>query len=95
MDWKGALKPTITKVLLFAVLMGGINYFLISSTVILDARILVGLPLGFWPVGGFFIATGQTPPTVEFSWVNFIADAVFWYLVAVGILALYQKVGKK
>ena len=93
MDWKAFFKPTITKIILFLLLMGGLNYWIISSTHILDARILVGIPLGFWPIGSFMARPNSPPPpTVEFSWINFIVDVVFWYLVSCGVITLYQKV---
>jgi hypothetical protein len=95
MGWKNLFKPTITKIIIFLLLMGGLNYWVISSTRVLDARILVGLPLGFWPVGSFMgWPNASTPSTVEFSWVNFIIDVVFWYLVSCGVVALYHKIKK-
>ncbi len=76
--------------------MGGLNYLIISSTHVLDARILVGLPLGFWPIGSFMILpNAPTPPTVEFSWTNFVIDIVFWYIISCGVVALYYKIRKK
>ena len=97
MDWKTFFKPTIAKIILFLLLMGGLNYWIISSTYVLDARILVGLPLGFWPIGSFKIwrPNAPPPPTVEFSWINFIIDIVFWYLISCGIVALYHEIRKK
>jgi hypothetical protein len=96
MDWKTFFKPTIAKIIIFLLLMGGLNYLIISSTYILDARILVGLPLGFWPIGSFMMwPNAPTPPTVEFSWINFIIDIVFWYLVSCGVVALYHTIRKK
>lgn len=95
MDWKNIVKPTITKIIIFLLLMGGLNYWIILSTHVLDARILVGVPLGFWPVVSFMAwPNASTPPTVEFSWVNFIIDVVFWYLVSCGVVALYHKIKK-
>ena len=89
MGWKTFFKPTIVKVAIFLLLMGGLNYLIISSTRIFDARILVGLPLGFWPIGGFMVAPGMPePPTIEFSWVNFIIDIIFWYLISCGVVAM-------
>ncbi len=94
MGWKTFLRPTIGKVVLFLLLMGGLNYLIISSTHILDARILVGIPLGFWPVGSFMAAATTSPPSVEFSWTNFVIDVIFWYLISCGIVTLYHKIKK-
>ena len=92
MDWKTFFKPTVTKIIIFLLLMGGLNYLIISSTHVRDARILVGLPLGFWPIGSFMVwSNAPIPPTVEFSWINFIIDITFWYLVSCGVVALYHK----
>lgn len=89
MNWKEFMRPAIGKMILFLILMGGLNYWIISTTFILDARVLVGLPLGFYPVGGFMMwEDAPPPPTVEFSWTNFIVDVVFWYLVSCGVIAL-------
>ena len=95
MDWKKFLKPTVVKIILFLILMGGLNCLVISTTHILDARILTGLPLGFYPIGGFMLWEDHPPPpTVEFSWTNFVIDMVFWYLVSCGTVALYHKLRK-
>lgn len=96
MKWKTFFRPTISKIILFLILMGGLNYLIISTTYILDARILVGLPLGFWPIGSFMMWQGApTPPTVEFSWINFIIDIAFWYLISCVVVALYHEIRKK
>lgn len=94
MDRKAFLMPKIGKLVIFFILMFGLNYMIISSTVILDGRTLVGLPLGFWPIGSFMVQTGQITPAVEFSWIPFAFDIFFWYLVSCGIVALYCKVKK-
>jgi len=96
MNWKEFFKPTIVKVVLFLILMGGLNYYIISTSDVLDARELFGSPLGFWPIGSFYVqAGGPTPPVVEFSWTNFIIDIVFWYLVSCVLVAVYHKFKKK
>jgi len=90
MNWKEFLKPTIGKMILFLILMGGLNYWIISTTFILDARVLVGLPLAFYPIGGFMIwEDAPPPPRVEFSWSNFAIDVAFWYVVSCGLVAFY------
>jgi len=95
MEWKEFLKPDWRKILIFVVLMGVLNYLIISTTVILDARILVGIPFGFWPIGSFMMwPDATTPPTVEFSWINFIIDVIFWYLLSCLIIWTYYKVKK-
>ncbi|MBU1975154.1 MAG: hypothetical protein KKG59_01985 [Nanoarchaeota archaeon] len=95
MSLKEFLKPTLGKVVLFLILMIGLNYFHFIISNVLDARILVGLPLGFWPVGSFYMFPGApTPPVVEFSWINFIADIIFWYIVSCIPAALYHKIKK-
>ena len=71
--------------------MGGLNYWIISTTYVLDAVSLIGFPLGFWPVGSFYVQIGgPIPPAVEFSWANFIIDIVFWYLVSCILVAWYK-----
>lgn len=76
--------------------MGGINYLIIKTTVIMDARILVGSPFGFWPIGSFFVREGfPEPPVVEFSWLYFILDIIFWYLVSCIVFAIINKLRKK
>ena len=96
MNWKEFLKPDWIKIVIFVILMGGLNYFIISTTEILDARILVGLPLGFWPKGSFYVQSGgPIPPTVEFSSINFIIDIIFWYLISCVIVFVYRKTKKK
>jgi hypothetical protein len=97
MKWKKFLKPTIGKIILFLILMGGINAFLILNISIQDARILVGIPLGFYPIGSFYCQpnTACVPPPVEFSWVNFIIDSVVWYLISCITIWIYAKLKKK
>jgi hypothetical protein len=83
MDWKKLIKPTIGKIILFFILMGGLNILIIMTSRVFDGIILVGLPLGFLPIGtGPLLQYGQVPPVVEFSLVNFVIDIIFWYLVA-------------
>ena len=95
MGCKEFFKPTIGKVILFLILMGGLNYLIISTTYVSDARIVIGSPLGFWPIGSFYLQSGDIPPIVEFSWVNFIIDIIFWYLISCGIVSLYRIIRKK
>ena len=93
MGWRDFLKPTILKIVIFLLTMGGLNYLIISTTYVIDARILVGLPLGFWPVGSQKAWPNMpTPPSVEFSWTNFIVDAIFWYLFSCIVVFFYEKV---
>ena len=83
MNWRYFFKPHWSKILFFILTMGGLNYWIISTTHSLDARVLVGLPLGFYPIGSFKEwYEGMKIPTVEFSWLNFILNIVFWYLFA-------------
>src|SRR5512136_442919 len=89
------LKPDWRKLFLFALLMGGLNYWWISGSNVLDARVLFGLPLPFYPKGGFNLNFGGTPPTVKFSWLNFIIDIVFWYLVACIVFYSYEIIKNK
>ena len=94
MKLKEFFKPSISKIILFILLMGVLNYIIISSTIVFDARILVGFPLGFWPVGSFMVwlANTQILPIVEFSWLNFIIDMIFWYIISCGIIELFKKI---
>ncbi len=70
--------------------MGGLNYWWISNSYSLDARILLGLPLPFYPKGGFNLNFGANPPIVVFSWLNFILDILFWYIVACIVFYSYD-----
>jgi len=89
MDWVESLKPTAGRILLFIALMAGVNLLLILTTGVFDSRILVGFPLGFWPVGSFMGVAGAAPyPTVEFSWVGFLVDMLFWYVASCAIIAM-------
>ena len=96
MGWKEFSKPTIGKIILFIILMGGLNWWIISSYVILDAMALVGLPLGFYPIGGFMEWPDKpAPPTLEFSWFNLTIDVLFWYVVSAGTVSLYHEIKKQ
>ncbi|MEK6875582.1 MAG: hypothetical protein AABX30_02770 [Nanoarchaeota archaeon] len=98
MNLKEFFKPTIKKTVLFLILMIGLNYFIISTIVIMDSRELIGIPLGFWPVGSFnlnFVSDAHPlPPPISFSWINFIIDITFWYIISCGIVVLYSKFKK-
>lgn len=94
MDWKEFFKPSVGKVILFLILIGGLNYFVVPIFFggVSDARILVGVPLGFYPVGSFSCVgiSPCNPPVVEFSYVNFIIDLIFWYLISCLFVAWYK-----
>jgi len=95
MDWKEFIKPDRRKLVLFCITFCGINYFCISTNNVLDARELFGLPLPFYPKGSFFLGFGESPPTVEFSWFNFILDIIFWYLIASIVFYFYNNIRNK
>jgi len=97
MKWKEFLKPTIGKIIIFLLLMGGLNFLIITTTIVTGGRILVGLPLGFYPIGSFFCQpnTVCVPPPVEFSWINFMIDIAFWYLVSCLIFLIFSRTKKK
>lgn len=91
------IKPDWKKLLFFALTMGYLNYIWISSIYVCDGRILVGIPLGFYPIGsiyGGFLEPGEPIPIVEFSWINLILDIIFWYLVACAIFYGYGIIKK-
>ena len=95
MSWKEFFKPTIAKTLILIILMGGISYYLTSTTHILDGMTLVGFPLGFWPVGSYYAGFAnkvQILSALNFSWVNFISDLIFWYLVSCILVFLINKI---
>ncbi len=86
MDWKEIFRPTISKIIIFLILMAGLIYSVLSDPGPLDAVILSGLPFGFYPVGswnvGFYTFEDGSIilPHVGFSYVNFGMDIIFWYL---------------
>jgi hypothetical protein len=84
-------KPDWRRILFFLLTMGGLNYYWIFGNNVLDARMLFGLPLPFYPKGSFFLdflEPGESIPVVEFSRVNFTIDIIFWYLFACVIFSL-------
>ena len=96
MNWKDFFKPTTGKVVLFLILMIVLNYYLISTIVVADAVILVGTPLGFYPVGSMqCLSPSDCPSGPEFSYVNLIIDIVFWYVVSCIIVFIYKKARRK
>ena len=95
MKLKEFFKPSISKIILFILLMGVLNYIIISSTIVFYGKILVGFPLGFWPVEGFILLSNNTIPSiVKFSWLNFIIDMIFWYVISCEIIELFKKIKK-
>ncbi|MBS3141963.1 hypothetical protein J4464_01080 [Candidatus Woesearchaeota archaeon] len=95
MKIKEFFKPTAGKFVWFALLMGGLNYLYISTIFVADAIVLLGLPFGFWPKGSFMRIPGLPNPVIEFSWVNFILDIAFWYVISCGIVVVYHKMRGK
>ena len=94
-NFKEFFKPTIANIILFLILIGGLNYLIISNTFIDDATILVGIPLGFYPVGSTYVQYGKPMPTIpNFSVINFIIDIIFWYVISAVIINLYFFAGK-
>ena len=93
------LKPNILKIVLFAVLMIGLNLFIAPMLFgAVDAVVLVGIPLPFLPVGSFGLIPNNfsgTLPTVEFSIPNFIIDLIFWYVISAAIILAFEKTKKK
>lgn len=86
-------KPSIPKIVLFLVLLLGLNFLFVNflfvfTTQIYNAR--VGLPLGFWPVGEEIFPGGPSHPAVEFSPINFLIDAVFWYVVSCALVEVIK-----
>ena len=96
MGLKEFFKPTKGKIILFIILMGFLNFIWIFGQGCSDCRMLVGLPLSFYPVGSgtFFDARDPVPEVVSFSIVNFILNIVFWYLLACLIVLIYRKIRK-
>ncbi len=95
MEWKNLFRPTIAKIVLLAALMGGINYFLISTTYVLDATMLAGFPLGFWPIGSVYLRLGQTTQgALGFSWLNFMIDIAFWYVISCFVASPFERMGR-
>ena len=93
MNFKEFLKPTIAKILLFIILMGGLNYYVISTTHILDGMALIGYPSGFWPTGSVYLKSAESVPApLGFSCINFIIDLLFWYLISCLIILAYNKI---
>jgi hypothetical protein len=96
MGIKEFIKPTIGKIVLFVLLMVGITFYLIMTNIIYDTMILVGFPLNFYPVGSVRILPDGSPLTqiVEFSYLNFILNLIFWYLISCLIVYTYNKIRK-
>ncbi|MCK4730783.1 MAG: hypothetical protein KAT28_05690 [Candidatus Aenigmarchaeota archaeon] len=91
MDWKEFFKLTIGKIILFLVLMVGINYTIISETYPPDGSdILAGVPLAFYPIKNSVLDSIDIPH-ITFSYENFIIDILFWYGVSGILFFLYNK----
>lgn len=97
MNWKELLKPTLVKIILFLILLVGVNYVVIANTIIFDAMVLAGFPLGFFPLGGYHLSeNGPTPPpALTFSYPNFFLDLIFWYAVSCLLVFIYERLLKR
>ncbi len=94
-DWNEFVKPDLGKGIIFA-LFAGANYFLINFMTVMDARKLVGLPLGFYPIGSRYCPNvNNCPPGPEFSILNLILNIVIWYAIACIIIYAYNQLFKK
>jgi len=92
MNWKEFLKPSIKKIAIFLLLFIAISFiiyfFVYTPWIIADFTYTLapfGIPLTIW---SDFLISG-------FSWINFIIDIVFWYLVSCLIVFAFQKLSKK
>ena len=96
MGLKEFFKPTLGKIVLFIILMGLLNFIWIFGQGCLDCKMLVGLPLPFYPVGtgAFFDVREPVPAPVNFSILNFIINIVFWYILSCLIVLIYNKIRK-
>lgn len=92
MNWKEFFKPTIAKIILclFLFLAVGSNFLDSVINNCYDCGDSVGFPLTFRET----IYAWHSTPRV-FSWINFIADILIWYLISCGIAALFHKIRKK
>ena len=94
MDWKEFFKPNIPKLIILAVLilvfMVFPAYMCSTKTCILDAQIRVGIPLGFYPVGSAMCWEGKCPEPLNFSWLNFVIDIIFWFILVCFLVAWYK-----
>ena len=103
---KKFLKPSLEKILLFIILMGGVNLYIILTyeykPTFGGGIDLIGKPLGFYsPLG-----TTYWNPAVDYSLqnpssiypgviFNFVIDLIFWYLVSALIVWVYQYLKSK
>jgi hypothetical protein len=89
MHWKSFFKPTISKVILFIILL----------TLVV---VLAIFPGGEWQGYGFPLYYlehyyGLTPTGDYSSWdwhyLNLVIDLIVWYVVSCGILTLFKRKG--
>ncbi|MBW2990128.1 hypothetical protein KY348_00310 [Candidatus Woesearchaeota archaeon] len=94
MDWKEFFKPNISKLIILVVFilifMVYPAYKCSTQTCILDAQMLVGIPLGFYPVGSAMCWGGKCPEPLNFSWFNLVIDIIFWFIFACLLVAWYK-----
>ncbi len=74
--------------LIFFIFMIIIPYYQSSSHI--GPRSFVGVPFGFYPAGEYG-SIADNPEPVEFSWLFFILDIIFWLIISfvVWIMIIY------
>jgi len=102
MNWKEFFKPTTKKIVIFLILIIGLNYLIISSPSGRKLVVLGGLPFGFYPVMPS-VATEMNfepdlpvyeQPDVNFSFLYLFLNIIFWYFF-VCIFSIWFKSSNK
>jgi len=91
MNWKKFFEPTLGKLIILFTLFSIFNYISSQEIVAMippETAKVYGFPLKFITIGGPELGT-------NISWVGFLINVIFWYLVSCPIIWVYSKMKKK
>ena len=90
-NWKGFLKPTKWKILLAILLIYVLDFQFSLSLNILFGNSGVGFPLAY----NYIVWASKDLGAVIFNPIIFVVDIIFWYLISVIIITVFERKGAK
>ena len=104
MFWKEFLRPTVSKVIIFIILLGFIYFYEYSGPLTTDtSSTMKGFPLPFYIksvcgdpcLSADDYAAGITEKITEnFYYQNLVFDIIILYLVSISLVFIYHKIRK-
>lgn len=93
MNLKEFLKPTLSKILLTIILFSLSWFYIYEKHLGIDAGFVGrGLPFPFYTLERITIAGSCCPGII---WVGVISDLIFYYIISLFLMMIYEKIRNK